>query len=268
MHNAWILAATICLAAAPRLAHAEDASARGLHVRNTQPTTSVGVRAGGSIVDGGEALSWLGELQLDAEVALGAHVALFGGLPFSLGRTSGSDHDVDEPEGVGNLTLGGLYSRFDAHAGMGGAVGVAVSFAGEADGAAGLHAHADLPSYWTFGNVYQAFATGRFDNGRQFLLVQSSYLFLDGVDDGESHFDILQLQLGGGFRLANGTTLLVEASAARDLEGAPADTAVTVDVGLRGGFDARTSWMFELGGTYLEGATSVGLSFELRTDLI
>ena len=273
--TSFVSASLAVLAAAPGVAFADEpaaapaaTAARPLTMRDVTPTTSIGVRTNASVITGEEFDNlFIGELVLDGEVALGPNAKLFGNVPLVMGRAVDGDNE-GAPEGVGNVTLGALYTNRSGN--LTGAVGGAISFAGSDEGLIGLNARFDLASYWTIGNVYQGFVSLRSDNERGFVELQATYSYADFADfnEGSGHIDVGQLQLGAGAPISPDLAFIGEIGVMRELEDG-AEVIFTADVGLRGKLGAQgQSWMAKAGLLHIDEVNAFGASLELRSDVL
>jgi hypothetical protein len=241
---------------------------RPLTMHDVTPTTSIGVRTSASVVTGDESEEFfVGELVLDGEVALGPNAKLFGNVPFVMGRAFEGDNE-GAPEGIGNLTLGALYTNRSGN--LTGAIGGAISFAGSDEGFVGLNARVDIPSYWTVGNVYQGFVSMRSDTDRGFFEGQASYYYASGFDFEftDEHISFGQVQLGAGAPISPQVAFIGEIGITRAFEEG-AELIFTADAGLRGKLgDKGQSWMAKAGLLHIDEVNAFGASLELRSDVL
>jgi hypothetical protein len=280
--SAFLSASLVVLAAAPGVAFADETAVapadapaatavRPLTMRDITPVTSIGVRSTATMVSSdADRNFFVGELALDAEVALGAHAKLFGNVPLAMARVIDGDNE-GAPEGMGNVTLGALYTNKSGN--LTGALGGAASFGGTDEGFVGLNARFDIPSYWTIGNVYQGFLSMRSDSDAGFFEGQATYIYADTSDfdefgGGDASITFGQLQFGGGANISPTVAFIGEASLMTAFED-DADFFFSADVGLRGKLgDRGQSWMAKAGLLHVDDVTNLGVSLELRSDIL
>jgi hypothetical protein len=282
------LATTAALVAVPTAAFADDAAvapapgpvaipatpvaaaatlSRPIAMHDLAPTTTLGVRVAASGVgnDGPDEL-FVGELTVDADVAVGPSVKLFGSLPLVMTRDS--DSDAVNFESNANVTLGALAHGRSQN--LSGALGASVSFGAGEDSGFGLFAHYDVAGYWR-DTPLSVFGVARLDAPNGYLEGQLTWIApLDESSEG-SDLDFATLHVGGGARLGDGNLWLVgEAGAVQPFSGNDDEEAALIgQLGLRGALGGTGgSWLAGLSIAHVDEIETIGATFELRATIL
>jgi len=228
---------------------ASPIGARPLAMRDLAPSSSVGAITEGSVVVGGEEPVVVLGISLDADIALGDYVKVFGSFPIVAARGYGR-----AVVGVGNFNAGVLVLTGGKTLRV--AAGASGGFGATVDGGVGTGLRFDLPAFERGQPVVQGFAGVRADLHE--LVLQA--LVEDAFWDGEH---MPGARLGGGARLV-GHWLLGELRAARDHQGA---AVLALELGLRGGFvgSRGQTWCARAGIARHDGLTALLAGIEVRT---
>ena len=260
-------AGPVAIPAAPSAAASSAAStlSRPLSMRDLTPTTTLGVRVSASGVgDEGPDEVFVGELVLDADVAIGPSVKLFGALPLVMARDT--EGDAEGLESNANVTIGALaHGRSQA---LSAALGASVSFGAGDESLVGLYAHYDIASYWR-DKPLSVFGVGRIDAPNGYL--EGQLTWIAPLDEAEgSDLDFATVHIGGGARLGDGNLWLVgEAGAVQPFSGGDEDAALIGQIGLRGALGGTGgSWLAGVSFAHVEEIETIGATFELRAAIL
>ncbi len=212
--------------------------------------------------EGGDDGAWIGGLEVSGELGLADHVKAFASLPIVY-TMAGSDS-----AGLGNVTLGG--ALLGTTGPFAGALSFSYSMGGEDSGAFGRLLRAEHTRFWTASDVLHGGADFRWRGGP--VVLQAALGLTSLVDEHVGRENLLGGRVGLAVPTASGPTFFLEAGlegavGAGDTEYRREGTAERADLGLRGriGEDGQT-FALSISGLDMEEATSLTLSFELRSD--
>jgi hypothetical protein len=245
---------------------ASSALSRPIAMHDLAPTTTLGARVSASGVgDEGPDEVFIGELVLDADVAVGPSVKIFGTLPLVMARDT--EGDAEGLESNANVTIGALaHGRSQA---LSGALGASVSFGAGEESFVGLYAHYDIASYWR-DKPLSVFGVARMDAPNGYI--EGQLTWIAPLDESEgSDIDFATVHIGGGARLGDGNLWFVgEAGAVQPFNGdADEEAALIGQIGLRGALSGTSgSWLAGVSFAHVEEIETIGATFELRAAIL